>query len=219
MNMVFVLVMVVGLVLLTVHDPQSVPTYLVQGTQRAVRLAIDLTAVYAMWMGILHLAADCGLDKGVAKVYRPLLRRLLPRESPHAIGLVGLNLTANLLGLGSAATPLGIQAMEGMSRGKERASHNMILFFVLNVTAVQLIPGTVVALRAAHGSANPSSVVLPTLLASGLSCLLGVTLCGVCRGLDGLAARRKNKQNGTHKPPTMGANRRHRGVEWAKNGD
>ena len=205
MNTVFVLVVGIGLVLLTIHSPQSIPTYLLQGTGQAVKLAINLTAVYALWLGILHLAADCGLDKSLAKAYRPLLKRLLPRETPGTWALVGLNLTANLLGLGSAATPMGIQAIESMSRGQTKASHNMVLFFVLNVTSVQLMPGTVVALRAAHGSANPSAVVLPTLLCSVLSALLGVGLCCLCRGLD-MAIRRAKARSGIKKPPTLMAN-------------
>lgn len=191
MNIVFGVVVTVGIVLLAIADPASLPAYLLEGTTQGVNLALKLLAVYALWMGILHLASRCGLDKGIAKLYSPLLRRAFPAESNEAISLVGLNLTANLLGLGAAATPLGIRAMQALSRGQEKASDNMILFFVLNVTAVQLLPGTVIALRAATGSASAASVFVPCLVSSLFTALSGVSLCLLCRVFRRLFGRKK----------------------------
>ena len=200
MNILFGLVALVGLVLLAVRDPQNATSTLLAGTQDAVQLALRLVGVYALWMGILRLASQCGLDRGLAKLYNPLLRRLFRGESAQTISLVGLNLTANLLGLGAAATPVGIRAMESMSRGKEEASDNMILFFVLNVTSVQLVPGTVVALRAQSGSASSAYVLLPTLLCSVLTAAFGVGLCLLCRRLS-------RRHRGAHLGRTYGAKR------------
>lgn len=181
MNVVFAVLLIAGVVLVTVSSPSSLLTVLLDGTSSAVTLAIRLAGVYALWMGILQIAEDSGAAGKLARLYRPLLSRLFRGESEETKALIGLNLTANLLGLGAAATPLGIAAVESMSRGEETATDNMILFFILNVTAVQLLPTTAMALLASHGAANPSSIVLPSLLSSLLTAFFGVAMVLLCR--------------------------------------
>ena len=154
---------------------------MLDGTAAAVSLSLRLTGVYALWMGVSQIAEDSGADRFLAKLYRPLLSRLFCGESERTQALVGLNLTANFLGLGAAATPLGIAAVESMSKGEEVATDNMILFFILNVTAVQLLPTTVMALLVSHGAKEASSIVLPSLLSSVLTAAFGVTAVFLCR--------------------------------------
>lgn len=181
MNWVFGLLTLVGVAVLGFLQPQSMTDTLLAGTSKAVGLCLRLVSVYALWMGLLQIAEESGVSDKVAKLYNPLLNRLFRAESPRARTLIGLNLTANLLGLGAAATPLGIAAVESMSHGEEKATDGMILFFVLNVTAVQLLPTTLVSLRASHGSVNPSDIILPSLVASSCTAVCGVVLVFLCR--------------------------------------
>lgn len=175
MNVVFALLLVAGVLLVAVSTPQSLTSVLLSGTTAAVNLAMRLVGVYALWLGLLQITEDSGLSARLARLYRPLLGRMFRGESERARTLIGLNLTANLLGLGAAATPMGIAAMEALSDGRGVATDNMILFFILNVTAVQLVPTTVLALLASHGAANPAAIILPSLLSSLATAAFGVS--------------------------------------------
>lgn len=181
MNVVFAVLWILGVLLVAVSAPESLLSVLLEGTSSAVTLAIRLAGVYALWMGVLQIAEDSGAARFLARLYRPLLSRFFRGESDETRALIGLNLTANLLGLGAAATPLGISAVESMSRGEEAATDNMILFFILNVTAVQLLPTTAMALLASHGAASPAGIVLPSLLSSVLTAFFGVLAVFICR--------------------------------------
>jgi len=181
MNVVFAVMWIVGVLLVAVSSPSSLLSVMLEGTSSAVTLAIRLAGVYALWMGILQIAEDSGAARFLSRLYRPLLSRLFRGESEETKALIGLNLTANLLGLGAAATPLGISAVESMSRGEEAATDNMILFFILNVTAVQLLPTTAMALLASHGAHSPADIVLPSLLSSVLTAFFGICAVFLCR--------------------------------------
>ena len=150
-----------------------------QGAENAIQLAIGLAGILALWMGLMRIAEDAGLTRKLAALLRPLLRRLFP-EVPRdhaALDSMALNLSANMLGLGNAATPLGIRAMEQLQTLSDRpqvAPDAMILFLVVNTSSVQLIPATVIALRAANGAPAPAEVVGPTLLATTISTVVGI---------------------------------------------
>lgn len=186
MNVIFAIIVVVGLIALCITQPQSIIGFLLQGTEQAVSLTIKLAAIYALWMGVLKIAEESGVDKWLAKLFKPLLGRMFKDESEQARTLIGLNMTANLLGMGGAATPLGIKAIESMSKGEDYATDNMILFLILNVTSVQLVPGTIVALRQASGSANATDIVLPSLVSTLITAVLSVAVTLIIR-----AVRRK----------------------------
>ncbi len=188
MNVIFAIIVVVGLLALCITQPQSIIGFLLQGTEQAVSLTIKLAAIYALWMGVLKIAEESGVDKWLAKLFKPLLGRMFKDESEQARTLIGLNMTANLLGMGGAATPLGIKAIESMSKGEDYATDNMILFLILNVTSVQLVPGTIVALRQASGSANAADIVLPSLVSTLITAVLSVSVTLIIR-----AVRRKKR--------------------------
>ncbi|MBQ9145942.1 MAG: spore maturation protein [Clostridia bacterium] len=183
MNIVFGLIVICALVLLCIQNPAATMGYLLEGTSEAVNLALKLVAVYALWMGMLKIAERSGIERGVSRLFRPLLRRMFKGESEHTQTLIGMNLTANLLGMGGAATPLGIKAIESMSKGEDHATDSMLLFFVLNLTSVQILPGTIIALRAAAGSATPSDIILPSILSTLITCVISVVLTYVFRFL------------------------------------
>lgn len=169
-----------GLVYMTVTAPQQAFTVMLDGASNAVELALSLFAVYAVWLSVLEIMDKTGISKAVNRLFSPLWRRIFRGEDEKSLEYISLNFSANLLGMGSAATPMGIKAMESMSRGREKASDNMILFLVFNATSIQLIPATVIGMRAASGSADAADIILPSLLATLISTLTGVLLAKLC---------------------------------------
>ena len=127
-----------------------------------------------------------GAVEALTRLVRPLLTRLFPNVGDDARHAIAMNLTTNMLGLGNAATPMGLEAMRrmGETSHSEAATDAMCMFLVINASSVQLFPTTVVALRAAAGSANPASIVLPTLVASALSTLTGIFVCLLLKRLQ-----------------------------------
>ena len=169
-----------GLVYMTVTAPQQAFTVMLDGAGNAVELALSLFAVYAVWLSVLEIMDKTGISKAVNRLFSPLWRRIFRGEDEKSLEYISLNFSANLLGMGSVATPMGIKAMESMSRGREKASDNMILFLVFNATSIQLIPATVIGMRAASGSADAADIILPSLLATLISTLTGVLLAKLC---------------------------------------
>ncbi len=138
---------------------------------KAVTLAIGLAGVMALWLGLMRVAEEAGLVALLARAARPALRRLFPAvplDHP-AMGAIVMNVAANLLGVGNAATPFGVKAMqelEGLNPHKGTASDAQALLCAMNTASVQLIPSTVIALRVAAGSRAAGEIIGPTILAS-----------------------------------------------------
>ena len=180
MNLVFTIMILASLIMLVVVAPESAFSIMISGANNALTLAFTLIAIYAIWLSILSLMDGIGLNKALNKLFRPLTKRLFKGESDLALEYITLNFSANLLGMGGAATPLGIKAMECMQDGTDRATDNMILFMVINSTSIQLIPATIIGLRAQAGSNAASDIILPSLLATVISTVTGVILAKVC---------------------------------------
>lgn len=148
-----------------------------EGAGAAVELAITMAGAVCLWSGVMELMSRCGLAGHLANCFRPLLRRLLPQASrdDETLSAVSANLSANLLGLGNAATPLGIRAARRMARGCDgTASDELCRLVVLNTASIQLLPTTVAALRAAGGSAAPFDILPAVWVTSVLSVTAGL---------------------------------------------
>lgn len=148
-----------------------------EGAKAAVELCISLVGVLCLWSGFMELLKQCGLEKKLAALFRPLLRRLLPGASrdPETMAAVSGNLSANLLGLGNAATPLGIRAARRMALGAQgRASNELCRLVVLNTASVQLLPTTVAAVRSGCGAAAPFDILPAVWISSVLSVSVGL---------------------------------------------
>lgn len=150
------------------------------GAKTAVTIALGLIGMMAMWLGVMRLAERCGLVQRMARGLRPIMRRLFPEvpvEHP-AMGSMLMNIAANMLGLGNAATPLGLRAMRDLETLNPRpgiATNAMCTFLAINTSSVQLIPTTAIALLAAAGSKNPTAIVGAALLATSCSTAVGIT--------------------------------------------
>lgn len=149
--------------------------------QMGIETVLGLLGIMVLWLGIARIAEEAGLIHALARGMAPLLRGLfpsVPRDHP-ALGAILMNLSANLLGLGSAATPFGLRAMQELQKlnpQPDQASNAMCTFLAVNTSSVTLIPATVIALRAAAGSRNPAEIVGSALLATVFSTTVAVTV-------------------------------------------
>lgn len=148
-----------------------------EGARGAVELCISLAGVLCLWSGFMELLKQCGLERKLARLFRPLLGRLLPQSArdEETMAAVSGNFSANLLGLGNAATPLGIRAARRMALGAEgRATDELCRLVVLNTASVQLLPTTVAAVRAGCGAASPFDILPAVWVSSLLSVSVGL---------------------------------------------
>ena len=160
------------------------------GAQNAVELSLSMAGVLCLWSGIMEIMRVCGLTDGLARAFRPLMRRLLPEASrdSETLAAVSANVSANLLGLGHAATPLGIPAARWMARGCGGvASDELCRLVVLNTASIQLLPTTIASVRAAAGCKTPFDILPAVWLSSVLSVTAGLTAAW----LLSLAGRRR----------------------------
>jgi spore maturation protein A len=171
--------------LCTGRGDQMGEAVLSSGSQ-AVTLCIALTGAYCLWCGLLEILMRSGTIDWLARVMRPLTRFLFPGEerNPKALQWICVNFAANMLGMGNAATPAGIEAMRELKPDGDRASNAMCMFLIINASSLQLIPTTAISLRSAMGSASPADIILPTIVVTALTTLLGIVLAARLRGKD-----------------------------------
>ena len=154
----------------------------------AVQIAIGLIGIMALWLGVMKVAEEAGLIALLARAVRPITVRLFP-DIPHdhpAVGAMLMNISANMLGLGNAATPFGLKAMEELNKVNPRAgtaSNAMVTFLAMNTSCITLIPATAIAVRVAAGSANPAAIIGTTFLASLTATIVGVTTAKILQRL------------------------------------
>ena len=147
------------------------------GASAAVELCLGMAGAMCLWSGIMAVMDACGLTQRLSRLFRPVLRRLLPKacRDPETLAALSGNVSANLLGLGNAATPLGVQAARRMADGTGgRASDELCRLVVLNTASIQLLPTTVAGVRAALGAENPFDILPAVWLASVLSVSVGL---------------------------------------------
>lgn len=179
MNIAFLIITAISLVLMTIRAPESAFSTMIDGVTHAIELSFKLCAIYAVWLSVLKMVEATALDKKLSKLLRPVVRKIFKNEKDEAYDWICINLAANMFGMGGAATPAGIKAMRAMSDGCDRISDNMIMLLVINATSIQLIPATVIAMRAGANSQSPSDIILPTLISSGIATLVGAIMCKV----------------------------------------
>lgn len=145
----------------------------------SVEICIGLIGIMALWLGLLNVAKDAGLVDGFARLLRPLMRVLFPEvpDGHPAQGAVLMNLSANMLGLDNAATPMGLKAMrelQELNPVKDTATNSMAMFLAINTSSVTLIPFTIIGYRALNGSTNPAAPIAGTLLATLVSTTIAI---------------------------------------------
>ena len=154
-----------------------------EGARAAVELCISMAGILCLWMGIMEIMKRAGLADKIAKLLRPALRRLFPdfAGDKEVMGTVAANVSANLLGLGNAATPLGLEAARRMSRKTPGvAGDSLCMLVVCNTASIQLIPTTVAGVRMAAGCATPFDILPAVWLASAISVTVGICAAKLC---------------------------------------
>ena len=153
------------------------------GAQNAVTTALLLLGAMCLWLGMMNIAREAGVTAWLSRALSPLIRRLFPEYAGEKAvhEKISMNFAANMLGMGNAATPFGLAAMDEMQRlsGGDRPTKGMVLFVVMNTTAFQLIPSSVVTLRAAYGSTDPYDIMVHIWFVSLGSLLLCIAVCKV----------------------------------------
>lgn len=152
----------------------------INAAELAVKISIGLIGVMALWLGVMRVAEEAGMIKKLGLLVRPITKRLfpsIPQDHP-AIGAMIMNISANMLGLSNAATPLGLKAMDELqklNKDKDTASNDMITFLVINTSAITIIPASAIAIRATLGSVNPQQIIVPAILAASCATIVGLT--------------------------------------------
>ncbi len=184
-NYIWIFLIVVGFgVGIATGRLEDVTNAALDSATSAAQLSLSLIGIYALWLGLLNIANESGLiEKIASKMQRVIhfLFREIPKKS-KAIGYITLNMVANMLGMGNAATPFGLKAMEELQQinpNKKVATNAMCMLLVINTSSIQLLPLTIVGIRAAAGSANPSEIILTSLLATTVTTLVGIIACKI----------------------------------------
>ena len=176
MNKIWALLMLASIVLLIFNNPSALVTEMTESAMGVINLCVELVAVYAIWLGILEIVDKTGLSEKLAKLLSPLIRFLFKTDDPEIIKMIAMNMSSNILGVGNAATPCGIRAMKLMDDKSGRATPAMIMLLVVNATSIQLLPTTTIGLRTAVGSASPTDIMIPTLVATFITAIFGISL-------------------------------------------
>ena len=189
----FLIAFVIAIVKLLVFGDTEVFPAIMASTfdtaKTAFEISLGLTGVLSLWMGIMRIGEQGGVVAVLASWLGPLFKRLFPEipEGHPVVGNIFMNLSANMLGLDNAATPLGLKAMEGLQTlnpQKTRATNAMIMFLVLNTSGLTLIPISIMVYRAQQGAANPTDVFIPILLATFFSTLAGIIVTALYQRIN-----------------------------------
>ena len=180
-NIIWLSLIVIGVITAIFRgQAQLVTDAAIGSANTAVELAIGLIGVMTLWLGLMKLAEQSGIVKALGRLLKPVMKRLFPEvPADHpAMGSMVMNMAANILGLGNAATPLGIKAMkelQELNEDKDTASNPMCMFLAINTSSVTLIASTVIAYRVAAGSTNPTEIIGPTIIASTIGTAVAIT--------------------------------------------
>lgn len=160
---------------------EALSSSIMSGATDAINLIISMLGIMSLWTGLLKIADNGGLTTLLARLFKPILKRLfndIPEDSP-AMRAICMNITANILGLGNAATPLGLSAMKEMSKKNKTpgvATRSMIVFTVMNTASIQLVPTMISILRQQYGSTSPFDITPAIWIASITALIVGITL-------------------------------------------
>ncbi len=182
LNVIWLVLLASGIIVAGLTGNIEAVTEAALGSARgAVQVCIDLIGIMALWLGIMRIAEKAGIVQGLARLLKPLMTRLFPSVPPAhpAMGAIILNLSANMLGLGNAATPFGMKAMQelqNLNKGQDSPSAAMCTFLALNTSCITLLPATIIGVRLSYHSSHPAEIVGPCIFATAIAMCIGITL-------------------------------------------
>ena len=182
-NYIWCGMIIIGIIVGTLTgNIEAVSTAAIEWAETAVELSLGLIGVMALWLGLMKIAEEAGIVRGMGLLVKPIMVRLFPEvPADHpAMGSIVANMAANFFGLGNAATPLGIKAMQelqDLNENKDEASNAMVMFLAINTSSVTLISSSTIAYRSAAGAANPADIIAPTIVATVVSTTVAIVAC------------------------------------------
>lgn len=177
MNSVFTFTIIISFILILIKRPTALLTCFTTATEKAISLSIQITGIYAIWLGFTNLIISSGLNEKLAKLFKPIIKFLFGKTDDKTTKTISLFLSANMLGLSGVATPIGIDAMHLLDKNNNEKAKTML--FTISATSIQLLPVSVMQLLISLGSQNPSIIVVPTLISTFISTFIGIVLCKV----------------------------------------
>lgn len=185
MNYIFYGLIVVSIIIGAVNGKlPDVVNAILTGADKSVKIALSLIGIMAFWLGIMRIAEQSGVVEFIAKLIKPITKRLfdeIPPEDP-AIGNIAMNFSANALGLTNAATPIGLRAMQDLqkhNKDKKSASNAMCIFLGMNTASFQLVPAAVIAVLVGVGYKNPTEIIAPTLVVTSFTFICAIILAKI----------------------------------------
>ncbi len=175
MNIIFGIVLIISTILLIFSSPETLLFAMLNGGEKALSLSLKMVVIYAVWLGVFELLEKSGLSNKFAKALKPFNTFLFGNIPDKANDFMSMNVSANILGMSGATTPMGIKSIKELEK-HPNTEYAITMFFVINATSIQLIPSSVMALRTSLGSTAPADIILPTLLATLLSTIIGILL-------------------------------------------
>ena len=188
-NYIWCGMIIIGIIVGTLTgNIEVVSTAAIEWAETAVELSLGLIGVMALWLGLMKIAEEAGIVRGMGLLMKPIMAKLFPEvPADHpAMGSIVANMAANFFGLGNAATPLGIKAMQelqDLNENKDEASNAMVMFLAINTSSITLISSSIIAYRSAAGAANPADVIGPTIIATAVSTTVAIIACKVLEKL------------------------------------
>jgi len=190
-NLIWLLLIVVGVIVAAAKgQPEIITDTVLQAANLGVKYSFDLIGLMTFWLGIMRLGEAAGLVDILAQAIRPFTKFLFPSVPANhpAMGAILLNISANVLGLGNAATPFGLKAMQELqilNNQSDEASDAMITFLAINTSCIVIVPATIIGVRVAAGSLNPTEIVGTTLFATLIGMVMALTTDKVLRQFTG----------------------------------
>lgn len=182
MNIIWGYLLLFSLIIGVINGKTAeITTTILESAEATIETCMKIFGTIAIWSGIMKIAEKSGVIEKLQNMSYPLVKIIFPdlNKKSKAVNSIALNMTANIIGLGNMATPVGIKAMKEMqneNENKTKLSKSMVMFLVLNMASIQLIPTTVIGLRTSYGSQNPVEIVIPVLIASLVSAIVGVLI-------------------------------------------
>ena len=171
-------------------NPEIILPSMLQASENTLKLSISLCAIYSVWLGILQVMEDSGINKSLSKILSPVTRKFFGKLDPITNELICMNISCNILGMGGAATPLGMKAMQRLDDGSGKANRAMMMLIIFASTSMQILPTTVLGLRITAGSNCASNIILPTIISAILTTFVGVFLALF---IESIKKRKRNK--------------------------
>ena len=194
MSGVWVVLMIASIVKMIFVSPDNVLTVMTESVIASFELGLKLLGAYCVWLGLIEIMRSIGALNAIGSFLSPVTKRLYGALSPKAQEYVSINTSANLIGVANASTPTAVKAIEEMSKGKKTMTKSMAMLFLINSSGLELLPSTVMGMRASAGSSSPSDIFLPCLIVTIVTTALSIFFAWAFFDKDGVGQKQNVRQ-------------------------